>query len=213
MVIENQTPKTETVYELKNEIPSFEEFMKSYENDGNLNYDDLNSGNVGEIKGCGPCTDGRNVNDCYCSREELLRQRNIFINTNVNIYNNIQQIINIRFPVGSIFKLKLTIENQAGYTRSKEYDSVEEAIRSAPRIVSGQDFSDEYVKDAGFWATLGTLGMVYAVPNWSASSKIRNAAATSLQSAIQNYQNGSSIKGWIRVRGRFADDPSISWSY
>jgi hypothetical protein len=33
----------ETVYELKNEVPSFEEFMKSYESDGKVNYDDLNS--------------------------------------------------------------------------------------------------------------------------------------------------------------------------
>jgi hypothetical protein len=45
----------ETVYELKNEIPSFEEFMKTYENDVNLNYDDLSGGNVGEFKGYGPC--------------------------------------------------------------------------------------------------------------------------------------------------------------
>jgi len=44
MVIENQIPKTETVYELKEEykIPSFEEFMKTYEG-GDLNYDNLNS--------------------------------------------------------------------------------------------------------------------------------------------------------------------------
>jgi hypothetical protein len=33
----------ETVQELKDEVPSFEEFMKTYESDGNLNYDDLNS--------------------------------------------------------------------------------------------------------------------------------------------------------------------------
>jgi len=45
----------ETVYEIKNEVPSFEEFMKSYENDGNLNYDDLSGGSVGEVKGYGPC--------------------------------------------------------------------------------------------------------------------------------------------------------------
>src|SRR4051794_2796701 len=44
----------ETVYELKNEVPSFEEFMKTYENDGNLNYDDLNGGSVGEFGGYGP---------------------------------------------------------------------------------------------------------------------------------------------------------------
>lgn len=57
MVNENIIPKTETVYELKNEykIPSFEEFMQSYENDGNLNYADLNSGDISEAKGYGPC--------------------------------------------------------------------------------------------------------------------------------------------------------------
>jgi hypothetical protein len=45
----------ETVYELKNdyEIPSYEEFLKTYEK-GNVNYDDLNSGDVGENKGYGP---------------------------------------------------------------------------------------------------------------------------------------------------------------
>jgi len=42
----------ETVYELKNETPSFEEFMKTYE--GNVNYDDLSGGDVGEVKGYGP---------------------------------------------------------------------------------------------------------------------------------------------------------------
>jgi len=57
----------ETVQELKNEtqsvvgdqIPSFEEFMKTYEGDSNLNYADLGGG-VGETKGYGPCPDG-----CY----------------------------------------------------------------------------------------------------------------------------------------------------
>jgi hypothetical protein len=33
MVIENQIPKTEMFYEIKKEIPSFEEFMESYEVD------------------------------------------------------------------------------------------------------------------------------------------------------------------------------------
>jgi len=55
MVNENIIPKTEIVYELKNEIPSFEEFMKTYESDGNLNYDDLSGSSVGEVKGYGPC--------------------------------------------------------------------------------------------------------------------------------------------------------------
>jgi len=45
----------ETVYEIKNEVPSFEEFMKSYE--GPVNYDDLNVGDsgIGESRRYGPC--------------------------------------------------------------------------------------------------------------------------------------------------------------
>lgn len=46
----------ETVYELKNEVPSYEEFMKSYENDGKINYDDLSGNNIGTQKGYGPCS-------------------------------------------------------------------------------------------------------------------------------------------------------------
>jgi len=46
----------ETVYEIKNEIPSFEEFMKTYESDGNLNYDDLSGGSIGETNGYEPCS-------------------------------------------------------------------------------------------------------------------------------------------------------------
>jgi len=46
----------ETVYELKNEVPSFEEFMKSYdESDGSVNYDDLSGGDISVNKGYGPC--------------------------------------------------------------------------------------------------------------------------------------------------------------
>jgi len=33
----------ELVQEVNNEIPSFEEFMKNYESDGNVNYADLNN--------------------------------------------------------------------------------------------------------------------------------------------------------------------------
>lgn len=59
MVNENLTPKTETVYELKEEyqVPSFAEFMKTYENDSNLNYGDLSGGDISEVKGYGPCPD------------------------------------------------------------------------------------------------------------------------------------------------------------
>ena len=52
--IENKKP-FETVYEIKNEVPSFEEFMKNYESDGNLNYDDLSGGDIGTPKASGPC--------------------------------------------------------------------------------------------------------------------------------------------------------------
>jgi hypothetical protein len=45
----------ETVCELKSEIPTFEEFMKDYKVDENLNYDDLSGGSMGEVKGYGPC--------------------------------------------------------------------------------------------------------------------------------------------------------------
>ena len=45
----------ETVYEIKNdnEIPSYKEFMDSYE--GGTNYDDLNMDDISENKGYGPC--------------------------------------------------------------------------------------------------------------------------------------------------------------
>lgn len=69
--IEAQKP-FETVCEINNEIPSFEEFMKSYE--GNVNYDDLSGGDVGEVRGYGPCY--RNCNyanpncECYISASD-----------------------------------------------------------------------------------------------------------------------------------------------
>lgn len=63
-----------TVYELKNEIPSYEEFIKGYENDGNLSYDDLSGGNLGEVKGYGPCSGSCRCNcprsDCNCESGE-----------------------------------------------------------------------------------------------------------------------------------------------
>jgi len=54
LIIENKKP-FEIVQEVsdKYEVPSFEEFMKSYE--GDVNYDDLNSGDAGEVNGYGPC--------------------------------------------------------------------------------------------------------------------------------------------------------------
>lgn len=65
--IENKRP-VETVYELKDQVPSFEEFMKTYESDGSLNYADLSGGSVGEVKGYGPCSSSTCT--CYLYHEE-----------------------------------------------------------------------------------------------------------------------------------------------
>src|SRR3954469_20432861 len=86
---ENIIPKTETVYELKNKVPSFEEFMQSYENDDNLNYDDLNGGSIGEAKGYGSCSyssykiNGRHIDVCGnsdCSYYRQICANNLIIN-------------------------------------------------------------------------------------------------------------------------------------
>jgi hypothetical protein len=63
--IEVNKKPAETVYELKNEVPGFEEFMKTYEADENLNYDDLNISDIGIQEGYGPCKNSGC--DCYCS--------------------------------------------------------------------------------------------------------------------------------------------------
>ncbi|CAI2187389.1 7062_t:CDS:2 [Funneliformis geosporum] len=82
MANENIIPKTETVYELKEEykIPSFEEFLKSYEYDSNLNYTDLNGGDIGETKGYGPCS--WNNPNCTCYKSELQKQYIVAIRDN-----------------------------------------------------------------------------------------------------------------------------------
>jgi len=69
----------ETVYEIKNEydVPSFEEFMKTYEVDEKVNYSDLESSDVGSSKGYGPCIINNQVvinANCRCSREEINAQ-------------------------------------------------------------------------------------------------------------------------------------------
>lgn len=56
----------ETVYELKNEVPSFEEFMKTYEADESLNYDDLTFSDISEVKGYGPCRGSNKKYWCTC---------------------------------------------------------------------------------------------------------------------------------------------------
>ena len=42
-LIKENYKQVEEVREINNKVPSFEEFMKGYKNDGEVNYDDLNS--------------------------------------------------------------------------------------------------------------------------------------------------------------------------
>jgi hypothetical protein len=62
-------PKTEEVREIDNkyEIPTYEEFIKTYKHDSNLNYDDLNE----TQKGYGLCPDG-----CGKMSETVIQDRN-----------------------------------------------------------------------------------------------------------------------------------------
>jgi hypothetical protein len=88
---QNLTPKTETVYELKNEIPSFEEFMRDYNADENLNYDDLSGGSIGEAKGYGPCS--WDNPDCACYKSDLQKQYIVAIrDKNSTVSTNIENI-------------------------------------------------------------------------------------------------------------------------
>jgi hypothetical protein len=68
--IEINKKPIETVYEIKKEydVPSYEEFMKTYESDGSLNYDDLSGGGLGEVEGYGPCHKycGYDNKNCMC---------------------------------------------------------------------------------------------------------------------------------------------------
>jgi hypothetical protein len=52
LIIENKKVPIEEVREINYQVPSFEEFMKSYE--GGVNYADLSSGDIGEVKRYGP---------------------------------------------------------------------------------------------------------------------------------------------------------------
>jgi len=91
MVYENNIPKTETIYELKNEIPSFEEFMRNYEHYNNLNYDDLTFSDISEVGGYGPCS--WNNPNCTCYKSELQKQYIVAIrDNNSTVSTNIKNI-------------------------------------------------------------------------------------------------------------------------
>src|SRR5437762_2767574 len=96
MVKENLIPKTETDQELKQEyqIHYYEEIMKTYENNSKVNYEDLHIEDISISEGCGPCSDGRNMNHCYCSREELKKQISS-LQSQLTVAINNQNITNI----------------------------------------------------------------------------------------------------------------------
>jgi hypothetical protein len=60
----------ETVYELKSETPSFEEFANSYECDENIS-NIYHLENQSQEKGYGSCIDGRSETYCHCSIEDI----------------------------------------------------------------------------------------------------------------------------------------------
>jgi hypothetical protein len=93
--IENKRP-VETVCELKDQVPSFEEFMKTYESDGEVNdsyqAEFSNCNNMGADKGYGPCSWNNSNCTCY-SQSELQRQYWAAINdNNTNIQIKITNI-------------------------------------------------------------------------------------------------------------------------
>jgi len=67
MVNNNGIPKTETVYEIKNEIPSYEEFLENYEKENSINYNDLTHEDINSNKGYGPCSWNNPNCECYLS--------------------------------------------------------------------------------------------------------------------------------------------------
>ena len=77
----------EIVQEVNNEVPSFEEFMKSYESDVNVNYDDLNSGDVGEVKGYGPCSSCSGSNRNLTFKLKILFKNCMGSERSMTVYN------------------------------------------------------------------------------------------------------------------------------
>ena len=77
--IKNEVEKPNEVYELKKDeyqFLSFEEFMKSYEVDEKVNYDDLGEDSIGEVKGYEPCRNtlcscSCSSSECVCARAEV----------------------------------------------------------------------------------------------------------------------------------------------
>ena len=103
----------EEVREINTEIPSFEEFMKTYESDGNLNYADLNGSDIGTQKGYGPC-------DKSC--ETVITDNGNVVYTSIGIVR---------------FHLKIECFNWNGGGGTLYTDNIEGALRHAHRLEDG----------------------------------------------------------------------------
>lgn len=164
--------------------------MKTYENDGNVNYDDLSGGDISEVKGYGSCTDGRDWRDCHCSDSEVLRQLNSAIhninngaNTQINIneYNNITQIINRKnikvnitlSPITQVFSLTLSV---------------------LPREFITLNSSREYRVGSGWEYSPGALGGCYSaikitMHNIDEAKKVKEGLEVSLEKRRAKWGN------------------------
>lgn len=118
--IENKKP-FETVAELKDEykVPSYEEFMKTYESDEAVNYDDLTYNDISDKgKGYGPCPDS-----CERDCETIIQDENGKV-----IYTSIGIVR---------FHLRIECLNWHGSGGTFYTDNTEGALRHAHRLEDG----------------------------------------------------------------------------
>lgn len=97
LIIKNEKP-FEIVQEVNNEVPGFEEFMKSYENDGKVNYADLSGGDIRDGEGYGPCKNslcGCNCLsvDCFCKGgvKSVLNINDVFGIANASAFGRVKE--------------------------------------------------------------------------------------------------------------------------
>jgi hypothetical protein len=66
-MIESDFNKSQQVRKIENQIPSYEEFLKDYQQE-QLNYEDLTYTDIGSSKGFGPCSFANPNCTCYASQ-------------------------------------------------------------------------------------------------------------------------------------------------
>ena len=189
-LVNNKKP-FETVYELKNEtqsvvrdqIPSFEEFMKTYENNGNLNYDDLSGGSVGEAKGYGPVGE-------YSWRE-----------TRDGVeYTGCGQVAQTTSSGGwlggctctplSRFCLNIQCYNWCGDGGNRYACSPSEALDYAHKLEDNNWPNSEVI-----------------------SNEVLRKCATLVREAVRKHDREQRINGYVKVQGRFWGSYDWNYSY